>query len=786
MLVAEASHRQATFDRIGTPDVAPQEQGLEGLNQRKLWSGLCWLVCLLYAGPAAAQVFQPFAQRYSTVANGDLVMLSNTSQTCQSPVGGSCVSGSGAKNDALVMVNTKLPADVADPTIFNSSSSDLTTAQLPSGAQVVKAQLYWGGLVGGSGGAPAPNPASTSVRLGRPGAAYQAVTPQNCVVSPTSAIWGGPAHHLYQCAADVTAAVQSGGIGTYRVANVPLQQGSVNRFGGWTLVLVIRNPAKPLRNFTINDGLAAIATTGTNPVREVSLTVSGFRTPLAGAVTAQVGWMAFDGDVAAIDGFTFQGQGSSTISLSDACNPQRDVFNSTTCVLGAPVTTRSVANGNGTNTLGFDTDVVQLPNAGNVNLRNGATSAVLTARTDSEGYGIAVLTTAIDVYRPSIDGSTAKSQANLTNPGLPAGQALPGDQIRYTIALNNIGQDNAAGVTITDAIPAGTEFVPGSLQVTAGADVGPRTDAAGDDQAELSAGNAVFRVGTGATALQGGLLRCTACSGTGPTNATVSFVVKVRDDAAPGSTITNAARVQFQGVSSGEEFDENTNQVQLRIAAPPRLTLAKVIAGRAVATDQFTLSISNGGPSVTSAGTATSVTTPAYVATAGTTYTLSETGAGTPAANLGHYNIAYSCVNVEGGTTEVPSGTASSFQVAPVVGDDITCTFANTPRRANLSVTKDNGANSLVSGAQTTYQIVVANAGPDAADGAVVKDPAGTGLTSCVLATPACTAAGGATCPVQGSAAGQLSIANLQGAGVAIPALPNGGSATFRVTCTVQ
>ena len=106
--------------------MAPQEQGLEGLNQRKIWSGLCWLLCVLYAGPAAAQVFQPFAQRYSTVANGDLVMLSNTSQTCQSPVGGSCVSGSGAKNDALVMLNTKLPADAADPTIFNSSSSDLT------------------------------------------------------------------------------------------------------------------------------------------------------------------------------------------------------------------------------------------------------------------------------------------------------------------------------------------------------------------------------------------------------------------------------------------------------------------------------------------------------------------------------------------------------------------------------------------------------------------------------------------------------------------------------------
>lgn len=740
------------------------------------------------SAPAAAQVFQPFSQRYSTVTNGELVMLSNTSLTCSAPVNGSCVSGSGARNDSLSMVYAKLPADTADATILNSSSSDLTPAHLPAGAQVVKAQLYWGGLVADAAGAPSPVPSGSPVRLARPGAQYQTVNPQGCVVSPTSSIWGQAAHHLYQCSADVTAAVQAGGTGSYRVANVPLQQGIVNRFGGWALVLVIRDPSKPLRNFTINDGLAAIATTGTNPVNQVSLTVSGFRTPLAGPVTAQVGWLAFDGDAAAADGFTFQGQGSSTINLSDACNPLNDVFNSTICTLGVPVATRSIANGNGSNTLGFDADILQLPNAGNANLRNGATSATLTARTTSEGYGIAVLTTAIDVYQPSIDGSSAKQQQNLTSPGLPAGQALPGDQIRYTVMLNNVGQDLAENVVITDLIPAGTEYVPGSLQVTAGADPGPRTDPSGDDQAEFSGGSAVFRVGAGATATSGGRLRCTACAGSDPSSATVAFVVQVRADAAPASVITNAARVRFTGASSGEQFDEQTNQVQLRIQAPPRLTLAKLISGRALASDQFTVAISDGGPSATSSGTATSVTTAAFTATAGTTYTLSETGAGTPPANLGSYNSSYSCVNGEGGTTQVPPGNGTSLQVTPVNGDDITCTFTNTPRRADLSITKTNSVTEVVSGTTTTYQIVVANAGPEAANNAVVRDPPASGLADCVLATPACTAGGtaGTACPVVGTGAGQLSIANLQGTGVVLPALPAGGTLTLRVTCTIQ
>lgn len=106
---------------------------------------------------------------------------------------------------------------------------------------------------------------------------------------------------------------------------------------------------------------------------------------------------------------------------------------------------------------------------------------------------------------------------------------------------------------------------------------------------------------------------------------------------------------------------------------------------------------------------------------------------------------------------------------------------------ADLAVTKTNNATSVVSGTQTTYDIVVSNAGQDAANNAVVRDPPPTGLTACTLGTPACAAAGGAVCPVVGNGAGQLSVANLQSAaGVAIPLLPAGGRVTLKLTCTAQ
>lgn len=737
-----------------------------------------WMLLVLLmavASPVPAQVYRVFDQRYTTTLNGDLIFLANTNLTCNGS--GTCNSGI---NDGQTMVGTKLPADVADTSIINSSSATLSAADLPAGAQIVRAQLYWGGLVASDGSSqPSPSPTTTQIRFGRPGLGYQALPPASCDVSPRSTIWGAAQpHHVYTCRADVTAAVRSSGAGTYRVANLPLQTGVVNRFGGWTLVLVIQNPARPLRNFTINDGLAVIATTGSAPVNQVSLTVSGFRTPFSGAVSAQLGWMAMDGDRGAPDGFTFQGQGSSLVNVSDACNTAGDVFNSTICRLGSVVSQRSVANNNLANTLGFDADIVQLANPGNNALANGATSATLTARTSSEGYAISALTTAIDVFQPTVDAATAKTQTNLTNPGLPAGQARAGDRIRYTINLQNTGQDNAVDVSIRDAIPTNTDYEPGSLQVTTGASSGAKTDGVGDDAGEVSAGTATFRVGTGADSNQGGLLRCPACIGTQPTSTTVSFIVRVRADAADGAIIRNVAQVRYVGASSGEEFNDTTNTTELRVQAPPRLTLAKTIAGRVMATDQFTLTINNGGPSVTSTGASTSVSTTPFVGAAGTTYTLSEVAAGTPAANLALYDTQYSCVNSINGTTDVPPGQGRSFQVTPVAGDDLTCTFVNTPRTVDLAITKTTPVTQVVKGGAIDYTITVTHvAGTLSADGAVVRDSPGEGLSSC--AVTGCIPSGGASCPAD-------LASMLLPAGATIPLMPPGGRLQFAVRCNAD
>lgn len=98
---------------------------------------------------------------------------------------------------------------------------------------------------------------------------------------------------------------------------------------------------------------------------------------------------------------------------------------------------------------------------------------------------------------------------------------------------------------------------------------------------------------------------------------------------------------------------------------------------------------------------------------------------------------------------------------------------------ANLSITKDDGKTVLVTGSTNAYTITVANGGPASADGAVLKDPAATGLDCTDIS---CSAAGGASCPLPA----QLFVSALQsGTGLAIPTFPSGGTVTFVLTCTV-
>ncbi len=133
---------------------------------------------------------------------------------------------------------------------------------------------------------------------------------------------------------------------------------------------------------------------------------------------------------------------------------------------------------------------------------------------------------------------------------------------------------------------------------------------------------------------------------------------------------------------------------------------------------------------------------------------------------------------ITGNTGSVGTLSGSTLTIpatAAIAGADLTCTFSNLAG-ADLSVTKSNAVNTLVSGLTTNYQLVVSNAGPGNANGAVLGDPAVTGLS---VTGVTCVATGGGVCPAV------LTVAALQGTGLVIPTLPPGASVTFTVSATV-
>jgi uncharacterized repeat protein (TIGR01451 family) len=528
-----------------------------------LLSATCW------SSPVYAQV--AFTSRYSVNTTGDIQIVGNTLLTCSaaqaspvcSTVQNATATGANLTNNNSSMVNVDVDSD---GTTFNSSSANLT---LPPSSTVLFAGLYWGG--------DSSNAARNQVSFATPSTGYTSLT--GTVASSGSV-------NRYQGFRDVTALVQAqapGTTGTYTVANVRAVLGA-GYYAGWSLVVVVRDSAQPARNLVVFDGLEVVS--GAN----VTVPLSGFTTPPAGPVNVRLGTVAYEGD----RGNTGDALSMNGVAMFDAINPANDYFNSTISRLGTNVTAK---NPNYINQLGFDIDVINVPNTGNLALGNSATSATITLSTGGDVYLPGVVTTAIDIYSPTVGGNILKSVTNLNRSD---GTALPGDILEYTISVGNTGQDGAINTVLTDPIPNNVVYVPNSLQVTAGANSGAKTDTAGNDQAEydLTNNRVVFRLGTGATATTGGALAPAA-------STTVKFRVAIV--ASPtSSVIANQATVAFTaqtlGTNSTATSDGNTTTSGVQpteIAIPANLSITKtdspdpVTAGNNLT---YTITVTNSGP----------------------------------------------------------------------------------------------------------------------------------------------------------------------------------------------
>lgn len=540
---------------------------------------------VLVAASLPAQAQRTFATRYAATVNGNIVGIGNINMNCASFTGtpGTACANSrtdtgadgGARNNDFTMVNSDVDSD---GTTFNSSRATLS---LPTGSTVLFAGLYWSGR----GGTTAQR---SSVRFATPASGYAGIT-----ASVVDVINEG-----YQGFANVTSQVIAGGNGAYAVANV-FGNTAGDSWAGWSLVVAYSNPGQPTRNLAVFDGWQR----ANNINQPVNLTVSGFLTPPVGLVNSTIGVLAWDGDRPGTDGGNGLQFGPTlgTLSpVSNAVNSANNFWNSTISLNGAHVTTgRTPAY---TNTLGMDLDF-QSPNTP---LPNGATSAVVQVRgTSGEVIWIGMVSLATEVYAPNLVSSIAKTVVDDNG-----GSVGPGDLLTYTISFANSGQDGATNVVVTDPIPAGTTFVPGSLVAltnntnnggaTNGGATGPMTDANDGDVAAFSAGNVVFRLGINDSAHDGGVGLGNGGMISAGYAGSFEFKVRVNDNVAHGSVVTNTVTVTHNAQTiPGFNATGNASASVTVVNNGANLSITKangtdpVIAGGTVS---YTIVVANGGP----------------------------------------------------------------------------------------------------------------------------------------------------------------------------------------------
>lgn len=343
-------------------------------------------------------------------------------------------------------------------TSLYQSNSSAAILVLPAGSTVLYAELIWGGsYINGT--------VNLSAAINNP---VTFITPAGSFsVTPDPATYNqfdlGNNAAGYVRSANVTTLVQNGGAGTYItgavVGTIVITNDSTANHAGWTLGVIYQNPNLPFRNMSLRAG--GVLVQSTSP--PVVTTLTGFATPLSGALGGRALFSAQEGDANRTGDQALFGPTSATsVALSGPNNLAANFFasqiNGDTGALNTTGTfgTRNQTNGApGSNIVGgrqgWDITNVDV----SARLINNQSSAVLTLTTSGDAYIVNGNAIQVDINAPRITlskGSTATG-------------AVAGDSILYTVTVANAGTASAASVVLSDSLPAGLTFIPGSVTV---------------------------------------------------------------------------------------------------------------------------------------------------------------------------------------------------------------------------------------------------------------------------------------------------------------------------------
>jgi len=366
---------------------------------------------------------RPYEERDARNLMGNFLMRGNTNLQCIS--GCPTTTNNPGANMAYIDVD-------ADGTTQNSSSS---TFNIPAGANVEWAGLYWGGMYNSSNGG-ITNPPGTlnidQVKFREPGAGtYTTINAQvRNIETVRFSGWRSFMSH-----ADVTTIVQSAGSGNYFVADIALATGSsfTGPYGGWTMVVVYSDPTEKSRRINVWDGFN-IFRGGTD-----NFTVTGLLTPSSGTFETHSGYFGMDGEANQTGDFV----SINGTQLTNGLNPNNNTLNGTISEFGVDLGGR---NPNFTYSWGIDVDVFDA--SGTVG--NGATDLGVSLGSTSDGIWGGVFVVSNEIAFPAVASKAFTSST-----------VSVGDESTVNIVVDNPSNGvNLTNFALTDNFPANMIIAP--------------------------------------------------------------------------------------------------------------------------------------------------------------------------------------------------------------------------------------------------------------------------------------------------------------------------------------
>ncbi|MDO5980693.1 gliding motility-associated C-terminal domain-containing protein [Flavivirga spongiicola] len=435
-----------------------------------------FLLIIAYSTNSYSQVRVPFTPRTSdltptqTIYNikGDFTMMGNTNLTLVDY-------DETSANDGDMKYVDEDGTAVPGNNTFNSSSATLTfsteNGAIPDCSNILFAGLYWVGRAGNGvdnndDGDNNPHTFQVTkdgitksfdkrkVSIKGPGASgYTELTADPSDIHyPTGLDPSnnyGLDSNIFTAYTEVTQYVRDNGLGEYFVADIALNEGSIDingYSGGWGMVIVYENALMKWRNVTVFDGYAFVEG---NNADEFEFDINGFNAVQTGDVNVKLGLMASEGELRwDLDYFE--------IEILETGNYQRlannrgatNNFFDSTIETGGNARLPDLINNTGLDIVMFD-----IPNPGNSIIGNSQTNTSFRYGSSRDTFMIFNTTFSVDAYVPEPEGILTNTLIDGNAPGAGNTSLEPNENADFAIQIRNKGTEATNNTVITIPLP---------------------------------------------------------------------------------------------------------------------------------------------------------------------------------------------------------------------------------------------------------------------------------------------------------------------------------------------